>query len=509
MIGASYWMTTADGTKYPPLREDLTVDVAVIGGGIAGLSTAWELANQGRQVAVLEADRIAAGVTGHTTAKVSSLHGSIYRHLADRLGADTAAAYATSQQLAMFRVAEIAGLLGIDCELEKRPAYLYGETEDDVEQLQAEAKAAAEAGLPARFTTDTGLPFPVTGAVRVDEQLMFHPRKYLLGLANDLTAKTGRIFELTRVQDLDEGDPCTLTTSDGHRITASHVVVTTHYPIFDRALLFARLVPHREFAVAGVVAEDNDPPGMYISLAEDTRSIRSAPYADGRLLIATGAPFTPGDSSAPEQLDKLTGWLRDRFGVTEIVQGWAAQDNHSTDRVPFIGRLHPLAKRVWVATGFGGWGMTNGVLSGILLAELIDDRKPAWSEIYDPRRFHPTVEAKPMLKAQATVASNWAGPRLRSKTRSLEEIPPGHAGVVADDDGKWATYVDEDGLVHQVSATCTHLGCIVSFNDVEREWECPCHGSRFAIDGRLLQGPATTHLQPRTDPSARTDPPAV
>jgi glycine/D-amino acid oxidase-like deaminating enzyme/nitrite reductase/ring-hydroxylating ferredoxin subunit len=498
--GASYWMKSTEAPAYPELTGDVTVDVAVIGAGIAGLSTAWELARQGRRVALVDAAGIASGVSGHTTAKVSSLHGAVYGHLASRLGTDTAAAYATSQQLAMRHVAEVAEMLGIDCDLETRPAYLYTESDDDVDQIKGEAEAAATAGLPATFTTDAGLPFPVSGAVRVDDQLMFHPRKYLLGLAADLTARGGRIFERTRVTELDEGEPSNLTTAGGQRITATDVVVATHYPIFDRALLFARLVPRREFAVTSVVAADDDPPGMYISNAQDTRSVRSTPYDGRRLLIATGAPFTPGDTSAAEHVAALTSWMRNRFGVEDVVHTWAAQDNHTSDGVPFIGPLHPMAKRTWVATGFGGWGMTNGVLSGILLAELMAGREPPYASIYHPRRFHPTVETKPLLKAQASVASHWAGSRLRARlpgVGGVREIPPGQAGLISDGDGHWATYVDEDGLAHQVSATCTHMGCLVAFNQVEREWECPCHGSRFGLDGTVVQGPATKRLKPR------------
>lgn len=501
----SYWMVSAETPDHPPLTDDITVDVAVVGAGVAGLSIASELARTGRSVALLEAGAFAAGVTGGTTAKVSVLHGAIYHHLADKLGPDTAEAYATSQTLAMEHVAATTERLGVDCELERQPAYVYTETADDVEMLRREADAARRAGLAATFTQDTGLPFPVAGAVRVEDQLIFHPRKYLRAVAEEYVAQGGLLFENTRVTGLDEGSPCVVTTEAGHRVSARDVVVATHYPIFDRAMMFSRLTPKREFAIAGLVEESADPRAMYVSTSKDTRSLRGAPYDGGRLLIATGSPFTPGDPRAPEQLEQLKAWLTDRFPVDRVRFVWAAQDNMSGDQVPFIGPLHPGAKHAWVATGFNAWGMTSGVLSGMLLRDALEGRIEPWAKIYDPRRVHPTLEAKTVAssgaRAVAGLAGN-AGARLKAKlgrAQSADDLAPGQAGIVGDSGGEWATYVDEDGVRHSVSPTCTHMGCLVSFNHVEKAWECPCHGSRFGLDGAVLQGPATKPLRRHND----------
>ncbi|WIN00240.1 FAD-dependent oxidoreductase [Actinoplanes oblitus] len=494
----SYWIESTAPTAYPRLAGDLDTDVVVIGGGIAGLCTAWELTQAGHRVALLEADRIATGVTGYTTAKLSVLHTLVYDRIRSSFDQVSARQYARSQQAAVDRVAEVAGRLGVDCELERLPAYTWAESEDTLEQVRAEADAAAAAGLPATFVTETGLPFPVAGAIRVDGQAQFHPRKYLLALADDLTRAGGRVFERTRATGLDEGETCTVTTEAGHTVTARHVVIATHYPVFDRALLFTRLEPRRELVVAAAIPAEQDPRGTFITPDHHTRSVRTAPYRAGeRLLIVTGEHFTPGSGDAAEHWQRLADWTRERFPDARIVYRWATQDNSTTDRIPFIGRFHPGADNVYVATGFGGWGMSSGVLSGQLLAALIGGDAPEWAGLYDPRRLGLLREAGSMLKLQAGVAGHFVGDRVRSShVDTIDDIAPGSGAVVRIRGQQCAAYRDAAGEVHARSARCTHLGCIVSFNEAETAWECPCHGSRFDVDGAVLQGPAISPLPP-------------
>ncbi|WP_410535587.1 FAD-dependent oxidoreductase [Streptomyces sp. KL2] len=501
----SYWLATAPVTPevtHPPLEpgSETDTDVVVVGGGIAGLCTAWELTRAGRRVTVVEADRIAAGVTGHTTAKVSSLHGMIYDELRGKHGADGARMYALSQQDAIGHLAATAAELGVDCELERVPAYTWAESEETAEKLRAEAEAAAEAGLPAVYVTETGLPFPVRGAVRVADQAQFHPRKYLMALAGDLVRRGGRIAERTRVVGLEEGEPCRVTAENGATVTANAVVVATHYPVFDRALLFSRLEPHRELVVAASIPAAQDPAGMYLTPENDTRSVRTAPYGEGqRLLIVTGEKFLPGTADVTERFESLEAWTRERFPDARVVHRWATQDNSSTDRVPYIGPFHPGARHTYVATGFGGWGMASGVLAGRLLARYVTGEDlPAWAKLYDPRRLPGFREAPSLLGLQATVAKHFVGDRLRpSHADSVDEIAPGGGAVVRIGGSRCAVHRDADGRLHAVSARCTHLGCLVHFNDAELAWECPCHGSRFAPDGSVIQGPATHPLERR------------
>lgn len=495
----SYWIDSTSATSYPALVGDIEVDVAVVGAGIAGLSAAYELTRRGRTVVVLEADRVAASVTGYTTAKLSVQHTLIYDQLRRQFGGEAARTYAQSQQAAVEHVARAVAEEGIDCDLERVPAYTYVESTEQVDTIRAEVDAARQAGLPASFVTETALPYSVAGAIRVEEQAQFHPRRYLLHLANRLVADGSQIFERTRVMDLEEGKPCRLT-AEGGTVTAHAVVVATHYPIFDRAMLFTRLQPQRELVVAAPIAAERDLAGAYITQEESTRSVRTAPYRDGqRLLIVTGETFRPGEGGdVAAKWERLVDWTRERFGVGEIAYRWATQDNSTLDRVPFVGRLHPGSEHVYVAAGFGGWGMSNGVMSGLLLAALIAGEDSSWASLYDPRRIHPVKDAPAFVKANVHVARRFVGDRLRSsRVDSPDEIAPGEGAVVRVGGGHSAVYRDDQGAVHAVSARCTHLGCIVHFNDAERCWECPCHGSRFDVDGRVVQGPANRPLETR------------
>ncbi|MET9089273.1 FAD-dependent oxidoreductase [Streptomyces sp. NPDC004237] len=500
-LRGSYWIETAPDTgPAPPPSQDVSVDVAVVGGGMAGLSTAWELARRGREVAVLEAGRIAGGVTGYTTAKLTALHTLVYDHLRRTRGRDGARLYAESQSAAILRAAETVADLGIECEWEEAAACTYAEAPEHVGQLRAEAEAAREAGLPAEFVTETELPFPVAGAVRVTGQAQFHPVKYLRALAADLRGHGGTVYEGTRVTGLTEGEPCVLATEAGVAVRAREVVVATHYPVFDRALLFTRLSPRRELVVAGTIDADAAPRDMYITPEQNTRSVRSAPRTDGqRLLLVTGEHFTPGAADVEERLARLAAWAGDRFPGLTPTHRWATQDNDSTDSVPLVGPLHPGSRHTYVATGFGGWGLSGGIMAGLLISDLIEGREVEWAGLYDPRRLGSVVrEGGSFLKHQAHVAKHFVGDRLPAVTAPApEDLPPGDGAVTRVGGHHCAVHRDHSGQLHAVSARCTHLGCLVAFNRAEQAWECPCHGSRFAPDGSILQGPAVRPLEKR------------
>ncbi len=505
MGSRSFWL---DGTGDPPLTprrqlSGLDVDVVVLGAGIAGITTAYLLKQAGMTVALVEADdRLAAGVTGHTTAKVTSQHSTIYSTLTRSFGADTARAYGAGQQLAIDWIESEAAVLGAEADLSRRDSYAYAEHESSVSRLRAEADAALDAGLPASFVTDTELPFPVTGAVRFTAQAQFHPRRWLLALAATIPGEGSDIVTGTRATGLTEGDPCVVDTTRGPA-RGRHVVVATHYPIFDRGLFFARLEPRRDLVVAGPADLGAVPTAMYIS-AEDRHSIRTTPLDDGRvLLIVGGEPHRVGArTSVARHYDDLHAWAQQRFPVQEYPYRWLAHDLTTVDALPYVGRYHPRARNVWVATGFGHWGMTNGTLAGLVLRDLIIGDENPLAGILDPARRTVRQSAAEFARANAYVATRLIGDRVEAAVarHGTDSIRAGHGRVVTAGTRAIAAYRDDAGTLHCRSARCTHLGCLVVFNDAERTWDCPCHASRFATDGQVLAGPAVRPLPPVQPP---------
>ena len=496
----SWWVASTDATHYPALpAEGIDADVAVLGGGIAGLTTAYALAREGRSVVVVEAGRIAEGVSGYTTAKVSVGHNLVYADLADRFDAQTAESYAHSQNEALVWLCETVEREGIDCDLERCPGLVYTESADERESIEQEVDAARAAGLPVELTTSSPLPYDIVAGVQYADQAQFHPRRYLLALAERIVALGGQVFESTRALDVDSGEqPCIVRTEHGE-VRAREVVVATHYPFLDRGLLFARLAPYRDVVVAFDIAADDDPGVIAISDGSEeggTHSVRTAPYRNGRrLLIVTGGQYKTGQSDAvEEQYDELAAWAKDRFGVGDPVHRWSTQDTSSVDRMPYIGKLPLSGDHVWVATGFSAWGMTGGTMAGLLLTDLLQGRDNPWSKVYDPSRKDVRASASKFVHENVNVAKELVQGQFRVDIGDVSELEPGQAGILRGPDGRTAAYRDDAGVVHAVSARCTHLGCTVRFNDAEKSWDCPCHGSRFGIDGAVLHGPAVTPL---------------
>lgn len=491
----SYWMDSSPETAYAALDEDIQVDVAVVGAGIAGISTAALLKEHGCTVALIDANRTASRVTGHTTAKLTALHGSIYNYLLKTVGAQQAQLYADANQAAIDHVRETVDGRGIDCDLTTAPAYTYtNEGRRDI--VQTEADAAQQLGLPATYVDTVPAPVDVAAAVRLDDQAYFHPRKYLLPLADSIPGDGSQVFEETRIRSLDRGPPHVLDAQDG-TVTADHVVITTHFPFRDTGAYFARMYPRFSYVIAAEL-EQKPPDGMYYGIGGDGfDSFRPHATADDMLLVG-GQPHRPGDTdSSLARYRDVARFATAHFPVEQIPYRWATQDYTTVDRIPYIGRLSPFTDTVYVATGFGGWGMTHGVVAGMLLTDLIRGQGSPWQELYTPNRVGGLQAWKTLLAENLENSRYFVGGRLGGAEASFTSLGRGEGAVMEIDGKKTAVYRDGDGELHARSAICTHMRCVVSWNDAERTWDCSCHGSRFDYDGSVIDGPAQEDLPER------------
>lgn len=489
----SLWLDSAPSTTYPPLEEDIEVDVAVIGGGVAGLTAARLLQRDGARVAVLEADRVGSGVTGCTTAKVSALQSTIYSTIRKRNGAGAAAVYAEASRFGVEQLAILAAEDAIDCDLERRDAYTYAAAPGDRTSVTNEASAAAEAGLPVDLVDSPDLPFAVYGAVRLADQVQLHPTRYAQGVAAAIHRNGSSIYEKTRALGIEEGTPGRVRTAGG-TVRAEHVVVATHYPFLDRGLYFARLKAQRSYCIAVRLASGAPPQGMSISAGSPTRSIRSS----GDLLIVGGEGHSAGARAAtPQRFERLAEFAGKHWDVEAVTHRWSAQDAVHYDHLPVIGPYRPGSSRLWVASGFMKWGFSTATFAAKILSDRIAGRENPWAATFSPTRLSPrSLPQVGQLGGKFTL--DMVGDRVRRpEARSAEDVPVGEARVLGDGIGRKGVYRDDDGGLHAVSVRCTHLGCLLRFNGAERSWDCPCHGSRFDVDGAVLEGPAVRPLEPR------------
>ena len=493
----SLWLrTSSTAPVFPSLDRDIDVDVAIIGAGITGLTTAYLLKQEGRSVAVLDRDLVGTGTTGHTTAKVTALQGLMYRFLEESYDTDTARIYANASETGMELVASLAK----DADVRRIPSYTYTRTRDDVPRIEEEVAAASRAGLAVTFEVDCGLPFETFGAVGLSDQVHFHPKRYCDALAQDVAD----IFERTEAVDVDDGSPCAVRTSGGHTIRAGEVVVATQLPFIYRGVFFAKASPSRSYCVAARM--DDPPAGMYISSDEPIRSIRPHYTDDETWLILSGEGHKVGeDDDTEKHYVALEDFAREHFDVDPDVR-WSAQDYMPVDGLPYIGRAAHTSRNVYVATGFQKWGLSTGSFAALLLADLIADRDNPWAEVFDSTRVDAPRAAKPFLKENLQVAKNFVADRLRAiRPRSIDDLRPGEGDLVDNGYRTVAAYRDDRGKLHQVSATCTHMGCKVRFNDAEKSWDCPCHGSRFDVDGHVLEGPALKPLEDASSDRVKLD----
>ncbi|HEX2270428.1 MAG TPA: FAD-dependent oxidoreductase [Pyrinomonadaceae bacterium] len=493
----SIWMSTADTPSQAQLKDNIRTDVCVIGAGIAGLTTAYLLALEGRSVIVLDDGQIGGGMTGRTTAHLTNAFDDRYFEVEKLHGLEGSRLTAASHTAAIDKVEEIVRNENIDCDFERLDGFLFAAPPDTEELLDEELVACHRAGLTdvekvQRAPIDS---FDTGPALRFPRQAQFHPLTYLNGLTHAIRRNGGRLFGQTHATTIEGGANAHIETSHGPTVTCDVIVVATNTPVNDRVAIHTKQAPYVTYVIGAVVPKGSITRALYWDTIDPYHYIRLQSEGDRDILIVGGEDHKTGQNpDCFDQYARLQQWTRERFPqIGEIAFRWSGQVLEPADYLAFIGRNPLDSDNVFIATGDSGQGITHGTIAGILLTDLIQGRKNRWEDLYSPSRV--TLRAIAEYAGEnINVAGQYADYVTAGDIKTVEELKPGDGAIMREGLSKIAVYRDDNGMVHRRSAVCPHMGCVVSWNACERTWDCPCHGSRFTAEGRVYQGPANTDL---------------
>lgn len=501
----SVWMATASLPPFGPLQANEHADVCVIGAGIAGLSVAYFLAKTGKSVIVLDDGPIASGETERTTAHLSTALDDRYVGLERVHGERGARLAAESHAVAIDTIERIVTEERIDCDFARLDGYLFNDPDGAPDLLERELEAAHRAGLEDVELVERAplISYHTGQALLFPRQGQLHPLKYLAGLALAIVRRGGRIFVDTHATGVHGGASPRVTTRDGKRIACRAIVVATNTPINDRIAIHTRQTAYRTYVVGLTVPVGTVPKVLYWDTADPYHYVRlqpalpNGPKPSRDLLIVGGEDHRTGQANDAElRFGRLEQWTRARFPMAADVRfRWSGQVMEPTDGLAFIGHSPVDEPNVYIATGDSGHGMTHGTIAGLLLTDLIEGRANRWESLYDPSR-HRRGDVEEFVRDNANIAAQYVDWITGGDVNRETLIPPESGAIVRHGLVKVAVYRDEAGKFHECSATCPHLGGIVAWNEAEKTWDCPVHGSRFDCLGRVLNGPANADLQP-------------
>ena len=491
---SSVW-TDTPSPRVDPLQGDQNCDICVIGAGIAGLTTAYLLSLSGASVVVLEDGSVGGGESGRTTAHLTHALDDRYFRLEKIRGKDVARLAAESHTQAISRIESIIESEGIDCDFERVDGFLFVPPKRSIRILRRELDASHRAGLRGVEIVESGplTSFDTGPCLRFPRQGQFHPMKYLSGLVDAVRRNGSYLFTNAHVNDVKGGKPARVQTQEGHVVRANAVVVATNTPITAVVSIHTKQFPYRTYAIGATVPPDSIPRALYWDTADPYHYIRMQGLDT---LIVGGEDHKTGQDESPaRRFRNLERWAQKRFPIHEVTFRWSGQVMETIDGLAFIGKDPAGLENVYIVTGDSGMGMTHGTIAGMLLSDLISGRENTWTEVYDPNR-KPVLGFADFVQENLNVAVQYTDWLTAGDVAAVDQVPPGHGAILRDGASKVAVYRAETGEVFSMSAVCTHLGCVVNWNSLEKTWDCPCHGSRFDSMGKAISGPATTDLSP-------------
>ena len=505
MFTSSIWNRTAEIGEYPTLSGDTSCDVAVIGGGVTGVSTALLLEEKGLDVVLLESLKVGGGTSSHSTGNLYATVDKNLGHLREKYDADAVRTVVTARGAALDRMEEWINRFEIDCDFERRPWYLYAASGENNGKIEEEYEHALEVGLPMERAGSDEFPLSITAGVKLPHQAQFNPMRYVQGLARNITSDACRIYECTRVTDVEESEEKVVLKTTGGTVTARFVVHATHIPKGIR-LVQTKLSMYREYGIACRADRIDFPEGIFWGYhGEDGKKFSSRLYERNgeRYVIVVGEPHRVGQiDDNRECIRNLEAFARDHYGLQDVAFRWGGQHYRPADLLPYIGRESGDG-RTFIATGYSTDGLVYGTLAGMLIADQITGDENEWIDLFDADRFAPLKSAAGVIEQGVnTVAQYLKDLPGVDDDEEFGDLSPGEGAVVEKNGEKIAAYRNDRGELRLLSAVCTHMQCIVNWNNAEQTWDCPCHASRFRTDGTVLEGPAFDPL-PRVDLSGK------
>lgn len=494
----SYWQQSVSLSSYPKLTENIKCDVCIVGAGITGITSAFLLAEQGYSVCLLDAATVLSGTTSLTTAKITAQHGLMYANLIDQFGLQYATQYYEANNKAKDFIKEMIQQHSISCQLQEEAAYIYTDTNKEVEKIEKEWEAYEKIGIKGDLTHTVPLPFAIKKAIKMDNQAHFHPLEYGKALLQLCEQHGVQIYEQTRAVNVEYHKHPAVITEEQRRVICKYVVQATQYPFYDGLGYYpTRMYASRAYAL---LAKPEKPltEGMYMNAGTPVRSIRPITIEDEHYVLIVGDSHKTGQANENmmEHFNALATFGKEKLMISNILFRWSAQDYITLDKVPYVGPVTKHQKNVFVATGFKKWGITNGTNAALMLRDLIMNNESKVAAVFSPsRNMKVTPSVENFVTMNVDVAKHLIANKFDRPKNDWRSLANETATVTRLDLQRVGVYKDAEGVYHAVDTTCTHLGCEVNWNQAEKSWDCPCHGSRFDYKGNVIQGPAVRPLE--------------
>ena len=492
----SLWLEENKIKEFPELEKDEKADICIIGAGIFGISTAYYLSQNGYNVILIERNKIASKVTGHTTAKITSQHGLIYHYLLNQYGIDFAKKYFNANQGAITEIERIIQENNIECDFEKQNSYVYTTDKTELEKIQEEIEALDRINPDAKLVNKSQLPFSIIKGIEFKNQAQFNPIKYIQGLVRKLEENKVKNFENTTCFDIKQDNEEYICYTENNTIKSKYVVIATHYPFINiPGMYFAKMYQSSSYVI-GVDTKTELFSGMYINIQSPIYSFRTAVDNGKKILLLGGLDHKTGENiTYQDSYGKLEQKAKQWYPNLEVKYRWSTRDCITLDKIPYIGEFSNVLPNIFVGTGFNKWGMTSSNVAARIITDKIMKKENEYDEVFKSTRVNPIVNKDEVKNMVVQTTKSLVVDKLKKEENSIDDIKNETGGIIEKNGEKIGIYKDIEGKIHAVKPICTHLGCLLNWNAADKTWDCPCHASRFDYTGKNIYNPALKNLE--------------